>query len=548
MSLPSVLEILINSYIQYERAPYRTPRTDESWHRAVNKIWDSITSSNPIIVAVQGPPGTGKTSIYIEEFNRVLANPSEFQNNIFVYVAPTNQLVLQTFARFTYVLMSHLKDFRSVFNYITSKVYVYGSKISTYSSSDLEYLKNIDRSLASEIKLKIDKLHRIKGVIQKTPDMESIEGPIFIFTTEWQQINIEIPSVIVKLLVDEASRSPIHRPFISLAKTIMVKTIKKEPFYISMFSVIGDPEQAIALEPEYREESRRFLIINAVKRLLEKYQLKDIAFEFLEVTKRLPEPTEKPISIAFYDGKLRSSKSSRDALKIFEIEAIRKACREIRQTSSSSYVNTLCSLAESIVSSDIPLGIVSTDTFPPGETFDPKRVKISAILATIYGLILAHQSSTFNIAVIGPYIDTIINAEAYYREISRKIPIKMGIKPLFSTVHSMLGDEADVVIASLGKEWVGREDDPYTTVYFDEPELLNVQFSRHRRTMIVVGDVKKLGSSASKLNKSLGFRIKHGGGESRLLSKLERSKKIKVLCEELENLVHSFDVPQVRIQ
>jgi len=548
MSLPTVLSILINVYTQFKRlgTPYRTPMGDDSWHDAVNKVWSAIRLSEPALVAVQGPPGTGKTSVYIEEFHRVMRNPTEFSNDVFVYIAPTNQLVLQMFARFAYVLLSHTGDFKSFFEYIASNVYIYGSKVSIYSDDDLRLLKRsgLDRELGLSEE-QVRRLIHVKDVIRKPSGGSAVQGPIFVFTTEWQQITIEVPNATIKLLVDEASRSPLHRPFITMAKTILTKALRNEQFYIASFCVVGDPEQAIALEPEYSD--RGYLIMNAVKRFLEEQRLTDRAFAFLEYTKRLPRPTEEPISKAFYDGRLKSRKEAREALSVFSYEDVRKACERILAANPSRYVKHLCSLVESAVTTQTPMGIVATPTFPAGETFERERVKASAILAAIFAL----ANESLEIAVTGPYVDTVLNAEAYYRRLIENIKPPSWPKVTFSTVHSMLGDEADVVISVLGKEWTGAGDDSYTTIYFDEPELLNVQFSRHRRLVIIVGDLERLKSSAAKLDQKLGLKLAQERGppyiskQKRL--KLERSKKIKVLSEEILNLSKSIDAPQVKI-
>jgi len=552
MSLPTVLGILINVYTQFKRlgVPYRTPIGDDSWHEAVNKVWNAIKLSDPAIVAVQGPPGTGKTSVYVEEFYRVLENPAEFSNDVLVYIAPTNQLVLQTFARFAYALMSRMGDVRSAFEYITSNVYIYGSKVSVYNRSDLEDLKKVGLGIELELDAErndlLNKLMRVKDVIRKPSERRAVEGPIFVFTTEWQQMTLEVSNATIKLLVDEASRSPIHRPFITTAKTILTKALRNEQFYITSFSVVGDPEQAIALEPEYRD--RGYLIMNAVKKFLEEQKLTDKAFAFLEFTKRLPHPTEEPISKAFYDGRLKSRKDAREALGVFSYEDVRKACKKIVTAKSDRYVKQLCSLVESAVTTQIPMGIVAAPTFPAGETFEPKRVKASAILAAIFAL----ANENLEIAVTGPYIDTVLNAEAYYRRLIESIkPPSLGAKVTFSTVHSMLGDEADIVISLLGKEWTSADDDSYTTIYFDEPELLNVQFSRHRRLILIVGDIETLRRSAAKLDQELGRQLRRESDLSRVSKqkrlKLERSKKIRVLSDEIQKLSKGIGAPQIKI-
>jgi hypothetical protein len=64
----------------------------------------------------------------------------------------------------------------------------------------------------------------------------------------------------------------------------------------------------------------------------------------------------------------------------------------------------------------------------------------------------------------------------------------------------MLGGEDDIVIALLGKEWSDNShDDEGLTIYFREPENLNVQFSRHRLMLIVIGDIQRLRNTAAKI-------------------------------------------------
>jgi len=63
----------------------------------------------------------------------------------------------------------------------------------------------------------------------------------------------------------------------------------------------------------------------------------------------------------------------------------------------------------------------------------------------------------------------------------------------------MLGGEDDIIISLLGKEWSARANyDEGETIYFREPENLNVQLSRHRLMLIVIGNLQKLRNSAAK--------------------------------------------------
>jgi hypothetical protein len=66
-----------------------------------------------------------------------------------------------------------------------------------------------------------------------------------------------------------------------------------------------------------------------------------------------------------------------------------------------------------------------------------------------------------------------------------------------STIHSALGSEADIIVAVLGKEYKGKEEDKMT-IYFQTPELINVQFSRHRRMLVIIGNIEKLANAFEK--------------------------------------------------
>ncbi len=103
----------------------------------------------------------------------------------------------------------------------------------------------------------------------------------------------------------------------------------------------------------------------------------------------------------------------------------------------------------------------------------------------------------------------------------------------------MLGKESDIVIAVLGKEYVGSKDLDfmYKTIYFWEPETLNVQLSRASRMMIVIGDVRRLRSSAAKFNQKLGLKLKSSYyGYVNVL--LENSKKVRSTMDKLLELVN----------
>jgi hypothetical protein len=76
-------------------------------------------------------------------------------------------------------------------------------------------------------------------------------------------------------------------------------------------------------------------------------------------------------------------------------------------------------------------------------------------------------------------------------------------------VIAPLGGEADFVIAVLGREY-------YPSIYFKEPELLNVQLSRHRLMLTVIGSIEYFYHSAKQ------FNIDKQNKELRLATTLEQ--------------------------
>jgi hypothetical protein len=540
---------------------YSTPHGDDSWHRAVSKIWRSVKGEGPSLAAVQGPPGTGKTTIYVEIFKRIIEKADLFKKDIVVYIAPTNQLVLETFERFTRILFDQFKELDKVLAYITYNTRVYGSKVAAVRDEDISRLKDLN---LLGYKDAILGLERVKW-IAKVPEEDDLRkrglpsGPMFIFTTEWQQISLQTPSERnIKILVDEASRSPLHRPFITLAREIAKRMAKRERVNIPLLSVIGDPEQAISLEDEYKVRKEHFLVMNAAVKLLRSLGLEDEAFEFLEYTKRLPHPSEEPISEGYYDGKLKSLKDAKNALKVFDPEGVKKACDKIRlAVPHGVLVDRVCNVVETIVSSRTPIGVVSTRSFPAGDTFEPERVRVASLLSAIFSLMLIYQGSegNFTVSAVSPYLDLALGVQSYYvrRFVSSVDELRSRIAwmPGSTTVHSMLGGEADIIISILGKEWVGGSD-PYSTIYFNEPELLNVQFSRQKRIMVIIGDVKLLRRSSAKFAQSLGIRLERGGLDSKqrryIKEKIESVKKIRKTLDRMEHLVEEQGIPSTKLQ
>jgi len=88
-------------------------------------------------------------------------------------------------------------------------------------------------------------------------------------------------------------------------------------------------------------------------------------------------------------------------------------------------------------------------------------------------------------------------ATSIYTDMSWSIDFQMGRLGLrfdnSHTVQAMIGGEQDFVVTMLGKEYAASNlAETFATLYAREPELLNVQLSRHRRLLVAIGCVECL--------------------------------------------------------
>jgi len=88
-------------------------------------------------------------------------------------------------------------------------------------------------------------------------------------------------------------------------------------------------------------------------------------------------------------------------------------------------------------------------------------------------------------------------ATSIYTDMSWSIKFQMGrLGREFDnsyTVQAMIGGEQDFVVTMLGKEYAASNlAEMFATLYAREPELLNVQLSRHRRLLVAIGCVECL--------------------------------------------------------
>ncbi len=466
-------------------------KLNDSQRKALDILVGVIKGSKSApLGAIQGPPGTGKTSI-VEAFARDvlpgLLDDIE-SRELVVYVAPTNYLAVDAFKRIAAALLASggftLRD-------ILDMTRVYGHKVALGNCAAL----------------------RGKGV---TGDMvrRVIHGEVrpgavrLVFATEFQRVSgrfAEEPGR-VHLIVDEASKSPYFRAFIPMADAVM-----RFKDYPSSLVALGDPEQAIAVPKELR---RIPLLMEKIMGLLRDNGLERENYELLRVTYRLPKPSEEPISRGFYRSRLQAYYTASRRLG-----EIRHAFEDARDKvlglldelgATDSETKRIHDAIYNAVTSDVPLVVLDTGReFRPTSksisTYDEERARVAvkaALVLQAYSMLGGSGRPAFETLVTAPYSDMASNVSfAFSVKYTSRLP---RLRPPASlTVHSLIGGESDAVVAVLGKEYTPStgaqsswaQSDPLLTIYFNEPQVLNVQLSRHKRLLVIVGNVEKLAAA-----------------------------------------------------
>lgn len=455
-------------------------RLNESQRRAVELIKAAYDTQG--IGVVQGPPGTGKTTVVTKGIDELLSRIEHDKHVKLVYVAPTDKLVVDTYAQI--LLLRQFTDFNDVIRRT--------------------------RILASQV----------------GPDdvVSALRAPVnddveFIITTEFQNIYSNKSGYDYVIIVDEASKSPIYR-FLTPTSLELIRSVKLGyKVAIDSLSVVGDPMQAISLEEIYRK-IRDYLLMERLLRsilsdagvdptmlrkhdacesiytyiLNEEAQSKLQNFQMLDITYRLPSPSHEIISKGFYGGLLRSYYSVRDRLSFDD--------------------NLLSQLPDCLGDSKIAkavidavkdqIGVIYIDTKEYaynneyGLNIDARRAYI-AIEAAIISSITTGKSTTILPIYrdMVNYIKFVIKTDTRYSSCIKKLE-SVGIKISVTTAHAMLGSEDYNIVAVLGKEYLLSDVNGLRkpTIYFKEPEIFNVQFSRHKGLLIIVGNVERLARNA----------------------------------------------------
>ncbi len=447
---------------------------------AMTLISNSINNNS--LAIVQGPPGTGKTTLYYKVIEESLENLDE--NEVLVYVAPSNRLVADMLKR-----VSKLFPGKNTF---LEQVRVYGSQ---FDYTNFEPLRG---PLTKKVRLVI------------TTDYQRI-----FFSREFKS---EDYLSRFHMLIDEASKSPLHREFMPIAEELL----RSGKQIIGSLNVVGDPMQAISLTEFYRSGRREYLLMEKILMKLMEYdypdvykdiisnkiELMDAVYEYqpkrfyrlLDITRRMPSPTEEIISNAYYKGLLKSAVNKEQIIKNIKNESDMKTLDALKQQQE---LKRFAENIESVITTD-RLGIyhhVRHDFAyddPEGDLYDNTRAKIAATYAVIVAAVTRKHTT-----VISPYVDMSIQTKLLISELINKYSLR-GLNELIdvTTVQSMLGGEDYNIIAVLGKEYTSKAyDEPMYTIYFNEPELLNVQFSRHKGILIIIGNLGRLRTNAMKLSR-----------------------------------------------
>ena len=446
------------------------------------------------LAAVQGPPGSGKTYIVELLAEEYIADRLLEPNELIFYIAPTNELVFDACVRVLAAIFRKIAPDREErcrwARGIPDVVRVLGYKIKSSRRPALRGICGDGIEAARMVDLKIDENVRL------------------VFATEFQRPYIEDKKGKrpIKVIVDESSKSPYFRALIPMVRRIAANQYRDFP---EALVALGDPQQAISIT----EYGRDILLMNVVRRKLREHGLEG-RYKLLDVTFRLPAPSHEPISAGYYYGLLKAMEDGSRRLSELNFDS-RNVLAQMNKyiNASKAEVQRVVSLLEDAVNSRIPLAVLDVDAFRSNDTLDEARAKLG-FYATLALLVWSGS--------IGGKSG--LAATSIYSDMSWSIDFQMGRVGLkfdnSYTVQAMIGGEQDFVVTMLGKEYAASDwAEAFATLYAREPELLNVQLSRHRRLLVAIGCVECLKN----------FRLRRGGIDDERIS--ETGKKMMELIE-----------------
>ena len=476
---------------EVHRSSSMLPRPNlDSWRRVGHMIDNNVRKQR--IGVVQGPPGTGKTTVIANTFSGYFNQLGG--GNILLYIAPTNELVHDMFRK----VVRHY--------------------ISTLKPKGLQNLGDLYRDISTEVRLYGSKFYYDREVseLQNMPNQDTK----IVIMTSYQRLYTPSGDFVYNLMIDEASRSPLHLPFVSVADQLLNTTNLE-----GSINVVGDPQQAITIGNYFSESGRRLLMMSYLLRgllgvdantkesdieLLEdarRSSLRGNAYEFLDTTMRMPGPSEEAISLGYYNGDLKAyTRASNSLNSYFDANIGRNIQNQEEETLSkiSAGLEDAITTGRPILYLRVPGKSVYSDYSKKyGMLYDGKRADIG-LKAAIALSATTGEPTTIVTTYVDQQLQMGLQLKGRYSGLTKKYGVTEGtIK--FSTAQSMLGAEDKNIVAILGKEYPSRATNVYdpSTLYFNEPELLNVQLSRQMKFLTIVGNLGYLASQAARQNRNL---------------------------------------------
>ena len=413
--------------------------------------------------AIRGPPGTGKTNTarcaLIKAFSYIMEN----EDLVLLHTAPTNELTFEVFTRmFPTIYYLAVEKYGYDIRDVLKMVKILGSGIPEpfYEGDEKRFQWLADGE--------------IRKILRET--RRATADTKFVFSTDYQRVDIRGKQFIV--FVDEASKHPFYSSFNPVSTEWIRSIIDGKDEIIKSLVIVGDEFQAVALSPEYRGSGKQYLALPLLWEILDKSEEK--SYTTLDISFRLPDPIPEILTEGFYKNvgvTLKSGVNLKQRIK--ELGDKKKDGEE-----SSEYVNDILEAVTTEIST-IVYDVKST--YQPGEFTDPVRVRtaINALKAihNLYG-------TNVNVMVVAPYSKTIQDVK--FGIVSR-LPATRAYS--YVTTPSALGREADIVITILGKEYPGEK---RKTIYYQEPENLNVSLSRARILQIIIGNIDQLKNTSLK--------------------------------------------------
>jgi len=476
---------------------------DFTQNQGVNNVVDVIKRGGMSLGI--GPPGTGKTIVFNYVHDKIFDELDK--DEVVLYIAPTNRLVAECAIRTLALLLNRGIDERDIRHIIR----IYGSKF------------------------------------KALPLTEDVK---YIFTTPYQPgalMHLLKMGKRVHIMVDEASTTPLHQPFISIAMT-MSNAIKEGVIeWFNSFSVIGDPMQAIVQEYTGREkfellivgrvllqsipEDERAIVKNDPAKIFElanKYAPSiGMKYFFLDSTYRIPNPTELLVSIPFYNGMLKGVEDYKKRLKGIKREEPSLKSKILEHSEILKKMR-IAEALDHAFDSQIPIVYLRDKGYaynPTGGRRPPELEELDVLRAKLACEVAMYLTvgtlSWIDMEVLTPYLEMKTQIKMSLRRFAERIPDKEHRRLRVSTIHSALGSEADIVIVAMGKEYVGEKEE---TIYFQTPELLNIQYSRHKRMLIIIGNIEKMVKEFEK-NNELKYIIRLQDA----ISELKQRELIKII-------------------